>query len=66
MGMEEFLLKEQKMAGAHQRGREENRPKMHFLSFFFVNLRAKRHGNKIMKVQLLLSSNFVVIAQAPS
>ena len=28
--------------------------------------RGKRHDNKILKVQILLSSNFVVIAQAPS
>ena len=26
----------------------------------------KRHDNKILKVQILLSRNFVVIAQAPS
>ena len=28
--------------------------------------RGKRHDNKISKVQILLSRNFVVIAQAPS
>ena len=39
-------------------GREENRPKMLFL-------RGKHHDNKILKVQILLSRNFVVIAQAP-
>ena len=27
--------------------------------------RGKRHDNKILKVQMLLSRNFVVIAQAP-
>ena len=27
--------------------------------------RGKRHDNKILKVQILLSSNFVVVAQAP-
>ena len=35
---------------------EENRPKRFF--------RGKRHDNKILKVQFLLSRNFVVIAQA--
>ena len=33
------------------------------LSFFFF--RGKRHDNKLLKVQLLLSRSFVVIAQAP-
>ena len=28
--------------------------------------RGKRHDNKILKVQILLSRNFVVIAQAPN
>ena len=28
-------------------------------------LRGKRHDNKILKLQILLSRNFVVIAQAP-
>ena len=28
--------------------------------------RGKRHNNKILKVQIMLSRNFVVIAQAPS
>ena len=28
--------------------------------------RGKRHDNKILKVQILLSRNFVVIAQAPT
>ena len=41
-------------------GREENFPKTLF-SFF----RGKRHDNTILKVQILLSRNFVVIAQAP-
>ena len=39
-------------------GREENHPK-----FFFCG---KRHDNKISKVQILWSRNFVVIAQAPN
>ena len=39
-------------------GREENCPKR----FFFVG---KRHDNKILKVKILLSRNFVVMAQAP-
>ena len=39
--------------------REENRPK----TLYFVG---KRHDNKILKVQILLSRNFVVIAQAPT
>ena len=43
-------------------GGEENRPK-HCFFFFF---RGKRHDNKILKMQILLSRNFVVIAQAPS
>ena len=30
-----------------------------------VFFRGKRHDNKILKVQILLSRNFVVIAQAP-
>ena len=41
-------------------GREENRPKC---CFFF---RGKRHDNKILKSQILLSKKFVVIAQAPT
>ena len=43
-------------------GREEN-PKKTLLFFFS---RGKRHDNKILKLQMLLSRNFVVIAQAPS
>ena len=39
-------------------GREENRPKHCFF-------RGKRHDNKILKMQIVLSRNFVVIAQAP-
>ena len=39
-------------------GREENRPKRCFFH-------GKRHDNKILKVQILLLRNFVVIAQAP-
>ena len=30
-----------------------------------MGFRWKRHNNKILKVQILLSRNFVVIAQAP-
>ena len=41
-------------------GREENPPNAVFFS------RGKRHDNKILKVQILLSRNFVVIAQAPT
>ena len=41
-------------------GREENRPNRCF--FFF---RGKRHDKINLKVQILLSRNFVVIAQAP-
>ena len=41
-----------------QRGKSKNA-----VSFFS---RGKRHDNKISKVQILLSRNFVVIAQAPS
>ena len=41
-------------------GGEENRPK----TLFFV--RGKRHDNTILKVQILLSRHFVVIAQAPT
>ena len=41
-------------------GREENRPKRCFFCF-----RGKRHDNKILEVQILLSRNLVVIAQAP-
>ena len=44
--------------GGGQGGREENCPKR----FFF---RGKRHDNKILKVKMLLSRNFVVMAQAP-
>ena len=41
-------------------GREENRPKCCFF-------RGKRHDNRIiLKVQILLSRNCVVIAQAPT
>ena len=40
-------------------GREENRPKR-------LYFRGKRHDNKILKVLILLSRNFVVIAQAPT
>ena len=40
-------------------GRKENRPKN-------AVFRGKRHDNKIFKVQILLSRNFVVIAQAPN
>ena len=41
-------------------GREENRPKT---LFFFSG---KHHDNQILKVHILLSRNFVVIAQAPA
>ena len=41
-------------------GREENRPE----TLFFFH--GERHDNKILKVQILLSRNFVLIAQAPS
>ena len=40
-------------------GQREKSPKT---LFFF---RGKRHDNKILKLQILLSRNFVVIAQAP-
>ena len=43
--------------GGGQGGREENCPKRYF--------HGKRHDNKISKVQILLSRNFVVMAQAP-
>ena len=33
--------------------------------FFFFFFRGKRHDNKILKLQILSSNNFVVIAQAP-
>ena len=39
-------------------GREENCPKRFF--------HGKRHDNKLLKVQILLSRNFVVTAQAPN
>ena len=42
-----------------QGGREENCPKR----YLFVG---KRHDNNILKVNILLSRNFVVMAQAPS
>ena len=45
--------------GGGQGGREENGPKRYFF-------RGKRHDNKILKVNILLSRNFVVMAQAPS
>ena len=38
-------------------GREENCPKRYF--------HGKRHDNKILKVKILLSRSFVVMAQAP-
>ena len=47
------------MRGVGRGGREEICPK----TLFF---RGIRHDNKILKVQILLSRNFVVIAQAPS
>ena len=47
--------------GVGRGGREENCPKMLFFFFFH----GKRHDNKILKVQIILSRNFVVMAQAP-
>ena len=45
--------------GGGQGGREENCPKRYFF-------RGKRHDNKILKVKMLLSRIFVVMAQAPN
>ena len=48
--------------GEGRRGAErKNRPKRYVFFFF----RGKRHDNKILNVQILLSRNFVVVAQAP-
>ena len=44
--------------GGGQGGREENCPKAIY--------RGKRRDNKILKVKMLLSRNFVVMAQAPT
>ena len=44
--------------GGGQGGREENCPKRYF--------RGKRNDNKNLKVRILLSRNFVVMAQAPN
>ena len=44
--------------GGGQRGSEENCPKRYF--------HGKHHDNKILKVKILLSRNFVVMVQAPS
>ena len=45
--------------GVGRGGREENCPK----NAVFLG---KRHDNKVLKVQILLSRNFVVMARAPS
>ena len=51
------------LRGGEIGGREENLSKR---CFFFCLFCGKRHDDKISKVQILLSRNFVVIAQAPT